>query len=240
MSITGELVASKIVYSAAAAGAAIIAIIAIIVAYQSIQSTEGSNTTVQRLLASPTPNVAALGSPDAEITIVEFGDYRCVHCARFNAETKDALISEYVDTGKSRFIFRDFPVNDSPSDRSSAFAAEASYCAAEQGKYWEYHDRIFCNFDFDRKTNMLAKDILESFASDVGIADEDKFSSCLESGKYSSTIEDSLDLARSLGLKGTPAFVIIADGKSPVMIEGFQPIDVFKRELDRLLSVDVN
>jgi protein-disulfide isomerase len=144
------------------------------------------------------------------------------------------LISEYVDTGKLKFIFRDFPVNDTPSNSSSVNTAEASYCAAEQGKYRQYHDRLFRNYDFDKNGNVLTNDVLKKLASDVGVADLERFSDCHASKKYSSVVRENYDLAKSLNLTGTPAFLILSDDKEFVRIEGFQTIDAFRKELDKL------
>jgi protein-disulfide isomerase len=222
------------VYRGAAAGAAVIAVV---VAYESA-TTLGNLTATHEKLSDPPPHMTPLGSFDVEMTIVEFGDYRCVHCAQFNVETKDSLISEYVDTGRMKFIFRDFPVNDTPANTSSSDAAEASYCAAEQGKYWEYHDGLFRNYDFEKNINVLTKNVLEKLASDAGVADLDRFSDCLVSGKYSSVVDENYNLAKSLGLKGTPAFLILSGDRELAMIEGYQTIDTVRKELDRISGYD--
>lgn len=225
--------ASKLVYGGAAVGAAAIVVVAVVVAYQNMMALGNSTAAFEKLTDLP-PYTTPLGPSDAKMTIVEFGDYRCVHCARFNVETKDLLISEYVDTGRLKFIFRDFPVNDTPADSSSAGAAEASYCAAEQGKYWGYHDRLFRNYDFEKNVNLLTKDVLEKLASDAGVADLEKFAECLASGKYSSIVNENYDLAKNLGLKGTPAFLILSGDRELARLEGFQTIDALRKELDRI------
>ncbi|ABK77893.1 protein-disulfide isomerase [Cenarchaeum symbiosum A] len=80
-----------------------------------------------------------LGDPGAGITIVEWGDYQCTFCFRFHGTSLQALKAEYIDTGDVKLVFRDFPLN----GPDSVLAAEASYCAKEQGRYWEYHDTVY-------------------------------------------------------------------------------------------------
>ncbi|WP_337862477.1 DsbA family protein [Nitrososphaera sp.] len=189
---------------------------------------------ITKLLVPSTENAPVLGSRDAKITLVEFGDYRCMHCAKFNSEVKDRLISDYVDSGKVRFLFKDFPVNDTPDDQSSAYAAEASYCAAEQGKYWEYHDKVFRSYDFENNVNILTPARLQEFAADIKVPDINGFSKCLESRRYTDVVEQNQDLAVKLGLKGTPSFIVISENKDPVVIAGSQPYEVFQKVLDGL------
>ncbi len=87
-----------------------------------------------------------LGNESAKITLVEFGDYHCTFCKRFHVNTKDLLINNFVKTGKVRFLFKDFPINDISPTNSSTLAAEASYCAADQQRYWAYHDELYRNW----------------------------------------------------------------------------------------------
>src|SRR5687768_13399289 len=94
-------------------------------------------TFLNKLLSPSTVNASALGNEQANITKVEYSDYQCPFCAQFNKETKDSIIENFIDTGKAKFLYKDLIVNDG-SDKASTLAAAASYCAAEQGMYWEY------------------------------------------------------------------------------------------------------
>ncbi|AFU58250.1 hypothetical protein Ngar_c13120 [Candidatus Nitrososphaera gargensis Ga9.2] len=182
-------------------------------------------------LASPSiASAPALGSDDAKVTIVEFGDYQCTWCYRWHEGTKDVLVADYVDTGKVRFLFKDFPINDL-SDRASSLAAEGSYCAADQGKYWEYHDEVYSNWNGEN-TGWVTRDSLERFAKDAGVQDLSAFSDCLDSGKYARVVRDNYNLARSIGLDATPSFIVLIDGKTPQLIRGAHPYSTFERVIN--------
>jgi protein-disulfide isomerase len=169
------------------------------------------------LLKPVTQNTSALGDERAKITIVEFGDYQCQYCARFNKETKNSLVTNFVETGKVKFIFKDFIVNDLPSDKASTLAAEASYCAAEQGKYWDYHDELYRNSKGEN-TGWITKHNLEQFANNTRINDLMKFSSCIDSHKYNYLVSENDNLARTIGLTSTPSFILY-NGSTPVTIK---------------------
>jgi protein-disulfide isomerase len=187
---------------------------------------------IERLSAPTTPAVQALGSPDAPITIVEFGDYLCTFCHRFHEETKDQLVANYVDTGKVRFIFKDFPINDH-LDGGASLAAQASYCAADQGRFWEFHDGVYDNWGGE-KAGWITRESMVEYARNAGVQDADKFEECLDSDKYADVVSGNYDLARSAGLNGTPAFIILKDGTKPSLIPGAAPYSVFQEVLDQL------
>ncbi|MGN6630316.1 MAG: DsbA family protein, partial [Candidatus Nitrosocosmicus sp.] len=133
------------------------------------------------------PGAQALGASKAPITIVEFGDYQCPFCASFNNQTKNNLTSNYIDKGIVNFVFKDLVINDLPKDKLSTFAAEASYCAAEQKKYWPYHDELYKNYKGEN-TGWISRDSLIGFAKDVGVNNIDQFTSCLDSHKYNQVV----------------------------------------------------
>jgi len=178
-------------------------------------------------------NASALGSNTANITIVEFGDYKCQYCARFHRETKGQLIDNFVDTGQVKFMFKDFVVNDRPLDKQSTLAARASYCAADQGKYWQYHDEVYDNSKGE-DVGWVTKEILNQFAQNVQVPDLMKFSECVDSQKYNDVVAQNNELARSLGVSATPTFLIIKQGRQPEGIEGAQPDNSFQEVISQL------
>jgi len=189
--------------------------------------TQSAEQITTQLLSPSVASAPALGSNDAKVTIVEFGDYQCTWCHRWHEGTKDTLIADYVNTGKVRFLFKDFPINDL-SDRASSLAAEASYCAADQGKYWEYHDEVYNNWEGEN-TGWVTRASLEQFAKDAGVTDISAFSDCLDSGKFTSVVRDNYNLARSIGLDATPSFIVLIQGETPQLMRGAHPYSTFER-----------
>ncbi|HEX9319269.1 MAG TPA: thioredoxin domain-containing protein [Nitrososphaeraceae archaeon] len=187
-----------------------------------------------RLLVQPvSQNASALGNDGAKITIVEFGDYQCQYCAQFHKGVRNELINKYVNTGIVKFVFKDFVINDKPFNKASTLAARASYCAADQGKYWRYHDEVYNN-SMGENTGWITKSSLNEFAINVQIPDSMKFTNCLDSQKHSEVVLENDALAKSLGLKSTPTFILVADGKQPLGIIGAQPFSVFQQAVSEL------
>ncbi len=189
-------------------------------------STENKSTqpTLQVLAENGSP---LLGSPNAKITIIEWGDYQCTYCHAFHQNTKDQLIQQYVDSGKANFIFRDFPLN----GPDSVLAAEASYCANDQGKYWQYHDELYYNWGGER-TGWVNQKSLDQFATNVGL-DIVQFDKCVNTGKYEQKVLDNQRFGEDIGIHGTPSFIIFSD-KKVTKIVGAQPFSVFKQVLDSI------
>jgi len=167
-------------------------------------------------------NDPMLGNKNAPLTIVEFSDFQCPYCGRFRTETLDQIKSEYVDTGKVNFVYRDFPLTSIHPNAQPA--AEAAECANEQGKYWEYHDILFSN------QQSLSTSNYKKWAADLGL-NTDKFNDCVDSRKYKDEVEkDSAD-AQAAGGRGTPYFII---GSTP--LSGAQPFANFKAVIDAELA----
>ena len=192
-----------------------------------------------RVAAAPSGPVRAsvadapsLGRADAPVTLVEFSDYQCPFCQRFFATTLPALIKEYVDAGKVRYVFRDYPLDQlHPQSRK---AAEAAHCAGEQGKYWAMHDALF------RNPGALTPPALAERARAAGV-DGAKFDECLSSGRHAARVEAGLRDGAAAGVQGTPGFVV---GRTPaagdvvegVPIRGALPIETFRQLIDQALA----
>jgi protein-disulfide isomerase len=198
---------------------------------------DNNNEVIQQIVAPISENVPVLAADggSSNITMVEFGDYQCQYCARFHNETKNQIISDFVDTGQIRFVFKDFVINDLPSDRASTLAAEASYCAADQGKYWQYHDELYDN-SRGENTGWVTENSLKQFATRIGIPNLTEFSGCLENHTHRDLVEANTQLASGIGLRSTPSFVIISNETVPIAIEGAQPFPVFKQAIDDVLA----
>jgi protein-disulfide isomerase len=179
--------------------------------------------TISTAMGSP-----ILGDPSAPITIVEFGDYQCEQCYAWFHDTKPRIVQDYIDTGKANLVFVDlaFLGRDSPK------AAQASYCAEDQGMYWEYHDLLY-NFQEHVDNGWANSERLKAFADSLDL-DMELFESCLDSGKYSKRVQYNIQQARENGVKGTPGFFIVGpDGQQK--IGGAQPYDTFKKVFDSMI-----
>jgi len=180
--------------------------------------------TKQQLIENGSPYE---GNPSATITIVEWGDYQCTFCHKFHDSSLGIIKDEYIKSGKANLVFRDFPLN----GPDSVLAAEASHCAKDQGKFWEYHDEVYNNWNGEN-TGWVSKDSLSKFAQNVQL-NADQLKSCLDSSKYRQEVLDTYALGQKIGIDATPSFLIIKDNKI-VKITGNQPIDVFRKTLDDL------
>ncbi len=134
------------------------------------------------------------------------------------------LRTDYIETGKAQFVYKHFAILGPPS----GLAAEASECAADQDAFWEYHDRVFEN-QVAGQTD-LSEESLIAQAADVGLDIED-FSECLTSGKYTSQVRQESMSVQSMGVRGTPAFLI-----NGVFVSGAQPYEVFQEIIDEQLA----
>lgn len=168
-----------------------------------------------------------LGNPSAPITILEFGDYQCTYCYKFHESTLKTIQEEYINTGKVKLVFKDFPLN----GEDSVLAAEAAYCAHEQGKYWQYHDELYKNWGGER-TGWVTQDSLNLFATSIGLNLE-KFNDCLGIHTYKEKINSLYDFGRDIGIDATPSFLIFNDEKI-IKIRGNQPLEVFLKTFDQL------
>ncbi len=162
-----------------------------------------------------------LGSNDAPITLVEFGDYQCFFCNKFFHETESNILKNYVETGKVKIIFKDFTI----IGPDSIAAAQATHCANDQGKFWEFHDELYNNWGGENN-GWASNENLVKFASNIGL-DLGEFNQCMSDGKYEHLVAASSADARNLGITGTPAFFVIGPDNEITRISGAQPYDVF-------------
>jgi protein-disulfide isomerase len=180
--------------------------------------------------AGPTPTVGpvevsvdddpAQGPEDAAVTIIEFSDFQCPYCARFDVETLPQILSNYGD--RVRFVYRDFPLIS--MHQYALKAAEASECADDQGAYWKYHDLLFNN------QSALDDASLKEYAASLQL-DTAAFNQCLDSDKYLSEVQKDEQDGITAGVQGTPAFFI-----NGVLISGAQPYSVFQAAIEAALA----
>ena len=171
------------------------------------------------------------GSPSAKVKIVEYSDFECPFCARLNSEAAAQIKAEYADNPDVAFIYRHLPLDincNSGMSRqlhpNACKAAEASECAADQGKFVEMHDMLF-------ESGVAGEGVatFKQYASDLGL-DTTAFNSCLDSGEKDSDIQQDLASARSVGASGTPASFV-----NGISVSGAQPFNVF----DQLIRAEL-
>jgi protein-disulfide isomerase len=167
---------------------------------------------------STTPDGApVLGSPTAKVTIMEFADFSCPHCADYH-ETMQKVIENYVRPGKARLIFRaETFVGDRIGDYSQV-AAQAAFCAGKQGKFWDMHDALFKIHKTRSPTGFTIANV-QTAANELGLNSSDLLS-CIERRDTLSAIESGKELGKSLGLTGTPFVVFSVDGATFTPVPG--------------------
>ncbi len=239
---TGWIVSANVL----AVLALVLAVVALVL-YITEDDEEGSLTgaagqptaTAQPTVVQPTPtppivveNVSvdddpSWGPEDAPVTIVEFSEFLCPYCQRFAEQTLPLIQDAYE--GKVRYVYRDFIVHGEPSLKIS----EAAECADDQGKFWEYHDNLWENYQaVGQQTGDIAGLVasLKTYAADLGL-DTATFNDCLDSDKYASEVQKDSQDAASYGVTGTPGFFI--NGQ---LVMGAQPFDNFKAVIDAALQ----
>ena len=179
-----------------------------------------------------------LGSVDAPLTLVEFGDYQCSFCKRHFDQTHDLIMKNYVETNKVKIVFKDLIVT---PGKDSMYAAHAAHCAKDQGMFWKYHYMLYNNWEGE-STGWITSDNLNKFAKNIGL-DINKFSKCMSEDKWMELINASQDDANTLDVTGTPSFFLIGSWQETdeqkneiTRIHGAQPYDVFKESFDLYLK----
>lgn len=177
-----------------------------------------------------TGHLPPLGDENAPVTLIEFSDFQCPFCRSFYTGAFQQLKKDYIDTGKVKFYYRHFPLPATlhPMAVASGIASE---CANEQGKFWEYHDKMF---DEQQKqgnqTITYTNDDLKKWAADLGL-NTGQFDTCLDSEKYKDQVNKDLNDGSAIGVNSTPSFYI--NGRELI---GAQPYETFKQVIDQKLA----
>jgi protein-disulfide isomerase len=175
----------------------------------------------------------ALGPAGATVVLIEFSDYECPYCIRHFQQTMPQIVNEFVKTGRIRYVFRDWPVDQLHPEAIRAH--QAGHCAAEQQRFWEIHPKLF------GPPGSHGRDRLIEVARSVGV-DERAFASCLDSDRTTRDIRDTSQLALELGATGTPAFFLGRRDPATEMvtivraISGAQPYSVFARAIEETIK----
>ena len=174
-----------------------------------------------------------MGDPNAPVVIEEFSDFGCNHCANFGLGTGERIAQDYVSTGQVYFISRS--AGNILNNPNTQIAAEAAYCAADQGKYWEYHDLIYANQSMLFYGGVTyIENYLNAFAETLGL-DTREFKGCLNDGKHRDRmLQDGRD-AQSVGINSTPSFLI-----NGILVRGNVPYDQFQAYIEGAISNESN
>ncbi len=198
-----------------------------------LQGARGGRSGPPKNVTISTAGAHVIGKAGAKVTLVEFSDYQCPFCARHFRSVMPRIKREYVDTGKLRYVFRDFPL--SSIHPAATAAAVAARCAGDQGKYMEMHDLFFSD-----QRRIKAKDWL-GYGTALKL-DMESFTACLKDPKREAAVKKDLIAGSRAGVRGTPSFFIGLTGangaplKSPVFIRGAQPYQAFQQAIEGLLA----
>ncbi len=168
------------------------------------------------------------GDANATVTLIEFTDYECPFCKRHYEQTLPEILKNYVDTGKVKYVVRDFPLSFHPSAQK---ASEATECAAEQDKFWEMHDKVF------ETQGTWGADAVASFkkyAAELGL-NATAFNTCLDTGAMAAEVSADLAAGSAAGISGTPGFWIVSDDGASKNISGAYPYATFQAAFDEML-----
>ena len=181
--------------------------------------------------SGPTIDNRVRGNVDAPVTMIEYSDFTCGYCLKFFKETWPKIQKRYVDTGKLRFLYKDYPRADQGPGLTAALAAR---CAGDQGTYWPMHDRLF---SADRR---LDADSYTQHAKAIGL-NQSQFRQCLRDAPHVQAIFQDRQEANSWGFRGTPGFVLMRTTQQPttkdpaIAIPGAFPFEAFEEEIEKLL-----
>lgn len=182
-----------------------------------------------------------LGDAKAPVTVIEYADYQCPFCESFYKEVESKMQSEYINSGKVKFVYRNFPFLDADQSgqptgyKESHLSAEASECAKDQNKFWPFHDQIFIaeGKDGQERNGNLNRSLFLQIASQVGM-NVSVFTQCFDSHKYASTILADAKSASAVGVQGTPTVFI--NGAKLSGVDPQNPYGQYKTAIDNALK----
>jgi len=179
-----------------------------------------------------------LGPADSEVIVMGFGDFQCLPCRAFFKHVLPELKKDFIEEGKVKFIYRDFPLASKPH---SFKAAKLAHCSGEQGAYWEMFDALY---EYQSLLSRGSFDTIISKVSSNTKLNKNKLDKCTTSSRYNLELEIDLEEAKKLGAKGAPSFFI---GKrapredenekfAGVFVRGAQPYPVIKEQIKKVLG----
>jgi len=173
------------------------------------------------------------GKADAPVTFVDFSDFQCPFCQRYANTTLPQIMKDYVDAGKVKYAFMQFPLEFHPNAKPAAIAAQ---CANDQDKFWPFHNILYSNQDkWQSLSGNETTKVFKQYAATLKL-DTAKFNSCVDSKKYDEQITKDTSVGSKYQVSGTPTFYIGNDKKGYTQLVGAQPVSTFKQQIDQLLK----
>ena len=219
----------------AVAGAAVVLVAIVTIfasSYMSDFETSRAPNTEDEFQTLELKQAPVLGSKDATVTIIEVGDYQCHMCKLWFEETRPQIVENYIETGKANLVFLDMPFLGSDSTPAS----EATYCADDQGKYWEYHSMLFTYQEDEIDGGWANANRLQAIAFNLGL-DIEQFDKCMTTDDHYSRVNYNKQVAvTEFGAKSTPTFMIVNSISGEAQrIVGAHPYSTFENVIDSLL-----
>lgn len=206
----------------------IVLVVLALAVYPSIRAAQQANAPAADFIkitphARPNAQGTAMGDPNAPVRIDVFEDYQCPACAVFTQEVESKIVRAYVESGKVYYVFNQYPFLDTGNPlQESHKAANASMCANEQGRFWDYHDLVYVNQSGENAGHFSDK-LMTAFAESLGL-DMQKFNACYSAKIYEKDIENSVTKGNQMGVQGTPSVFVNGTIVKPGYIPQFEDI----------------
>ena len=198
---------------------------ALLVAFAVIGSQRQAVENIIQITPVPRPlaNGPALGDPNAPVTIDVFEDFQCPACTGYSEQVEPLIISTYVETGQVYYVFRHFPfIDDGAASKESDQAASAAMCAGEQGRFWDYHDVLFANWNGEN-VGSFSDPRLVAFAESLSL-DMGAFRECFDAGRYMDQVNADYQLGAQMGVQGTPSVFVNGVLLTPGYVPSIQDV----------------
>ena len=200
-------------------------IVVALLAYPSIKSASAPVGDIVMITPEPRPlpDGTAMGEASAPVLIEVWEDFQCPACQTYSAEVEPLIVENYVVPGKVRYVFRQFPfLDERVASNESQQSANASMCAAEQERFWDYHDMLFANWDGENRGAFSDKRLV-AFAEALGL-DMDRFNSCFQANRYREEISQDKSDGQQAGVTGTPSVFVDGQQLTPGFVPSYQDI----------------
>lgn len=196
------------------------------------QTKPASEVVLPQQINRPQADGLILGDINAPAKIEVFEDFQCPACKQFTETVEPVVLSELVETGKAYYVFHNYAFLDRNSTtKESRDAANASLCANEEGKFWEYHDVLFANWNGENEGNFNSERLID-FASAIDL-DVENFTACVNEARYADEVQASFDLGNTMGVSGTPTVFVNGQQISPGYIPSFEDISAAVEALQK-------